>query len=104
MAKQTRKRLGAATWRGLLASQVQSGLSVAAFCAREGVSAASFYQWRSRLGGVDRVGSGRDDPMLAEQSGASPTFVDLGPLGGSTGRFELRLDLGGGLVLHLARG
>jgi transposase-like protein len=34
----------------LIARQRGSGLSVAAFCEREDVSAASFYQWRTRLG------------------------------------------------------
>jgi transposase-like protein len=103
MAKATRRRLGEAAWRGLLADQVRSGLSVAQFCSREGVSAASFYQWRSRLGRGD-LGV-RSDPVTAPmmREGSAPAFVDLGTLGGG-GRFELRLDLGGGLVLQLARG
>jgi hypothetical protein len=66
-------------------------LSVAAFCTRERVSAASFYQWRARL---------------ARTTAAAPSpaaFVDLGTLAGS-GRLELRMSLGGGVVLQLARG
>jgi hypothetical protein len=36
-------------WRARLARQATSGLSVAEFCRREGISAASYYHWRSRL-------------------------------------------------------
>jgi hypothetical protein len=37
------------TWRRRLRRQAVSGLSVPEFCAREGVSTASFYAWRRRL-------------------------------------------------------
>ena len=37
------------TWRLRLRRQAASGLSISAFCAREGVSSASFYAWRRRL-------------------------------------------------------
>lgn len=88
-----RARRDAESWRALLASQADSGLTVAAFCARERLSAASFYQWRSRLGRTEA-------PAAAVV--ARDAFVDLGALS-SGGRFELRIDLGGGLVLRLAR-
>lgn len=85
-------RRSADSWRAIVAKQSSSGLSVAAFCARERLNAPSFYQWRSRLAG-------------AEASAASPreAFVDLGALSAG-GRLELRIDLGAGVVLHLARG
>lgn len=103
MAEATRRRLGEAAWRGLLAAQARTGLPVAQFCSREGVSAASFYQWRSRLarGGQEVLPDPSAVAMMREASPAA--FVDLGTLGGG-GRFELRLELGGGLVLQLARG
>jgi len=41
-----RKRLGEAAWRELLARFAASGLSAAAFCRREAISAASFYRKR----------------------------------------------------------
>lgn len=104
MAKATRRRLGVAAWRGLVGDQARSGLPVAQFCAREGVSAASFYQWRSRLGrGEQDVPSGAESAATMKREGSPTAFVDLGTLGGG-GRFELRLELGGGLVLQLARG
>jgi len=37
------------SWRLRLRRQAASGLSIAAFCAREGVSPPSFYAWRRRL-------------------------------------------------------
>jgi hypothetical protein len=85
-------------WRALLAKVGGSGLGVEAFCRREGVSAASFYRWRSLLDDVVDRG---------EVVGHSaPAFVDLGALNSacSPGRgLDLKLELGDGLVLHLAR-
>jgi hypothetical protein len=37
------------TWRQRLQRQSSSGLSIPAFCAREGVSSASFRAWKRRL-------------------------------------------------------
>ena len=89
-----RVRRSAESWQALLTKQSASGLSIAAFCARERLSEASFYLWRSRLA----LGS-----TPAAVAPPRQAFVDLGALSGG-GRFELRLDLGAGLVLHLARG
>jgi hypothetical protein len=36
-------------WRQRLRRQPSSGLSIPAFCAREGVSTVSFYAWKRRL-------------------------------------------------------
>lgn len=90
-----RVRRDADGWRALLARQAESGLSAAAFCARERLSAASFYQWRSRLS--------RGAAVVPAAGSPRGGFVDLGALSGG-GRFELRIDLGGGLMLLLARG
>jgi hypothetical protein len=38
-----------ARWRGLLARQSASGLSIAAFCRREGVALSTFHWWRRKL-------------------------------------------------------
>lgn len=37
-------------WRRILDGQRASGLGVAGFCRRHGISAASLYAWRRRLG------------------------------------------------------
>ncbi len=100
----SRRRRGAEEWRGLLSRFSASRLSVAAFCRREGVCKATFYRWRRQLGrAVERD--------LSCDLGAG--FVDLGTLKPArppeeapllAGRLELKLDLGGGLILHLVRG
>lgn len=87
-------------WRALLSRYRTSGLSVAAYCRREAISAASFYRWRDVLGkeGQDR-GEGVGDE-------STPVFVDVGALNSITSakpRLELKIDLGDGLVLHLVR-
>lgn len=40
-----------AFWRFVLCEHAESGLSISEFCRREGVSQASFYQWRKKLAG-----------------------------------------------------
>jgi hypothetical protein len=72
-----------------------SGLGVEAFCEREGVSKSSFGRWRSFM--ADK-GSAEGMAVPVERAG----FVDAGLIGG--GRLEIKLDLGGGMVLHLVRG
>ena len=102
MKEVEQRRAGADVWRERVAKFPGSGLTVRAFCAQEGISTWSFNRWRSRLAGV-----GTAQPA-AKRNGAKPagSFVDLGTLSGSRSpeRFELRLDLGGGVTLHLARG
>lgn len=105
MERIKRRRMGAQGWRELLAGFAGSGLTTRAFCQRAGVSPANFYRWRTLLR------SAPDGAMV--RSVAAPTglttnaFVDLGALnapGAPHARFELRLDLGSGLMLHLVRG
>jgi len=77
-----------------------SGLSVAAYCARERIGRASFHRWRAqRAGAVTRDAGGE------AVAGASPraAFVDLGARRERSSRLELRLDLGEGWVLQIAR-
>lgn len=89
-------------WRALLAGFEGSGLGAEAFCRREGISAASFYRWRSILG------DGGEQRGAVVVRKATPAFVDAGALGLArarplSSRLDLRLDLGDGLVLHLVR-
>jgi hypothetical protein len=87
-----------AQWRSLLARFSDSGLSVGAFCGREALSTASFYRWR---GLIERHDGGE---ALAVHGKSA--FLDLGAVRGEAARgapVELRLDLGGGLSLHLVR-
>lgn len=89
-------------WRGLMGRQAQSGLSVAAFCRREGLNAWTFYGWRSRLRGRAVDEQPPESKSRTEEPGSG--FIDLGALSGASSRCEIRLDLGGGVVLQMVRG
>jgi transposase-like protein len=96
--RRLRVKRGAEQWRVLLSRFDGSGLSVAEFCAREGISDTSFHRWRGRL---QAAGSGKPDRA------APAAFLDAGVLRRehpSAARLELTLDLGGGLQLSLVRG
>ena len=90
-------------WRALLAQFGSSGLTVTAFCKREAISPASVYRWRSLLGAT----ASHVPVVSALPLATAPTgFVDLGALISpppSSPSFELHLDLGSGLMLHLVR-
>ncbi len=102
MHKMIRRR-SVETWGELVARQVRSGLSVQAFCRQERLNTWTFYGWRSRLRGrtaraeTAAVGGSRETEPTAG-------FIDLGALGSSSPRCEIRVDLGGGVVLQVVRG
>jgi transposase-like protein len=102
----SRQRRSESTWREIVERQEQSGLTISAFCEREGIKLASLYGWRSRLREGRENGPGsRPAPKKAKNSRLSPSgFIDLGSLRSSGSRFEVRLELGGGVLLHLVRG
>jgi hypothetical protein len=91
-------------WRDRLSRHAGSDKTVAAFCRDEAVSTATFYGWRARL----RV---RDD---APRPATAP-FIDLGTMPGTgvggaascaaatTTGIEVRIELGGGVTLTIAR-
>jgi putative transposase len=96
------RRRGEQAWGELVARQAQSGLSVAVFCQREGISAWSLYDWRKRLRSA--AGMQKADAIVPAAQEPQTGFIDLGALGRGGGtRCEIRLDLGGGVVLHLVR-
>ena len=102
--KVKRQRLGADKWRELVAKFGDSGLSVRAFCSEEAISTSSFNWWRSRFNHT------RQTLPSATAVSAAPAgaFVELGtfsaPPAAPCERLELRLDLGGGMIVHLVRG
>ena len=120
MASETQRkyqRRSAEGWRALLAQQAVSGLTIGAFCRRVSVSTASFYRWRELLqknGDSGMAAAVTDRVPTAMAPHPTPDFVDLGALedlappvprdDAALPRVELRLELGGGLVLHLVRG
>ena len=104
-----RPHLGEKRWREVLGRFDGSGMSIHAFCEREGVSASSFHRWRLRLATTPALPAGPEDETAPAPAPTPSTmgFIDLGSLAGEgapTGRLDLKLDLGGGLTLHLVRG
>ena len=101
MGQIKRVRRSAAVWRQLFSRQSSSHLSVPAFCRREGINASLFRRWRSAL-----QDSGGGQPVVSRAAPAAEVavpFVDLGDLRLSGSRVEVRLELGAGIVLSIAR-
>lgn len=104
-----------ATWRNHLARHAASGKSIAAFCRDEAISQANFHVWRTKLANCT-------NERAAAPTSAS-TFIDLGVVSTAivsaaaehspaptpihappaTSRIDIRIDLGGGVVLTTAR-
>ncbi|MEO8599917.1 MAG: transposase [bacterium] len=99
-------------WRERIVRQAASGRSVVAFCRDENVAESTLYYWRKRLGAAVAA-----RPAQKSTAVAIP-FLDLGPIKAvkpaesagierlpyeSAAGIELRLELGGGVVLHIAR-
>ena len=100
----TRRRLGSDAWQALVGRHCSSGLTVEAFCRREGVSPASYYRWR-----------GLQTPDTAKQvANREPTFsgpgafLDIGEIGPGPSpppRSSIRMLLQfGSIRLQLERG
>lgn len=104
---QARRRLDEQMWRAVLARFDGTAMSVQEFCAREGLTRSSFTRWRARL----RSGSKRMAAAAVTKAATpapEPSFVDLGLLGSAapaaeSATVDLRIELGGGLSLHLVR-
>ena len=101
----TRRRLDEQSWRAVLERFDGAAMTVQEFCLREGLTRSSFTRWRARLrSGPKRVPA----PAVAKAAAGAPksSFVDLGLLGAAAPAAEhagldLRIELGGGLSLHL---
>ena len=81
----------AVVWRRRVGKFSGSGLTVVRFCAEEGVSTASFYRWRKRLG--DRQPNAR---RLGVEGGAAFRPVRITPGGG-----PISIQLPGGVRVEL---
>ena len=99
MVKSKRVRRSVATWRGLFSQQTASGLTVAEFCRGERINANVFRRWRAQL----KAASQRAKPPEAVSAVEAAPFIEIGALGSTRSQFEVRLDLGGGMVLSLVR-
>ena len=102
---QTTKRRSGETWRAMVARFAQSGLTEEAFCGGEGVSPKLFHRWRMKRGkGTPRAPVEKSAQVVTPSPVSAAGFVDLGSLKGSGSKLEMRLDLGGGVLLHVVRG
>ena len=116
-SRQTGRRLDEQSWRAVLERFGGAAMTVQEFCRREGLTRSSFFLWRSRLQ-TDPLRT--PAPALARSTAKSaalapkPSFVDLGLLCAAApspapapeaehAALDLRLELGGGLSLHLVR-
>jgi len=106
---------GAEAWRALIERQRTSGVSIRTFCEAEGISRGSFDRWCAQLGlqGAGRKTGARRSATPSggfaapdtDAQGEPPVFLDAGALRLSAAEpVEVRLDLGGGLVLTIRRG
>jgi transposase-like protein len=103
MSKTKRVKRSETTWRELFSRQAASGVPASEFCRREGINAGLFRRWRAALSSPKRAEKSKvSKPVTA----AGAPFIDLGALSSSPGgaRFEVRLELGGGVTLSVARG
>src|SRR2546422_10176356 len=103
-----RRRLGEQGWREVLGRFDAAGTMVGEFCRREGISQSSLHRWRARLASAPAGGEVvQHKPSRKPQKVSAGDFVELAALAtGSVSvepRLELKIDLGGGLTLHLGR-
>src|SRR5206468_10326025 len=104
----TRRHLSAQVWREVFDRFDSSGESVTGFCKREGLHTSSFRRWRQRLAGTATppVMTQAQEPREAARQAPVANFIEMGSMSaatasGAAGRLEVRLELGGGLVLQL---
>lgn len=98
--------------RQLTARHAASGKSIAAFCRDEAIAQANFHMWRTKLA------NGTNERAAAPTSAS--TFIDLGAVSSAIVSaapehstpiqapltmpgIDIRIDLGGGVVLTIAR-
>lgn len=97
-----------AQWQARLRRFERSGQSVAQFCKAESISAWSLYDWRRKLGSSGKVGTARHAPA-ADFVDAGTMRVALPDEGVSAkdvevpSAIELRIELGGAMVLRILR-
>ena len=101
---QRTKRRSAEAWRAMVARFAQSGSTEDAFCEGEGVSPKLFHRWRTKRGSTAPRAVLNKPAPVAPSSASTAGFVDLGSLKDAGSRLEMRLDLGGGVQLHVVRG
>jgi len=86
------------TWRERLVRFQDSGLTIKAFCEREGVSVSNFHAWKRRLGIGQAKASSRKSAKGRDQK--PPLFVPVSVAVGASAS-EVRIELPGGAVVRV---
>ena len=99
-----------AAWRSRLQRHAQSSQSIAALCRDEAVSTASVNVWRAKLAVAGQHQANLSQPAAFIDLGAIKDAVGVtpgahAPVSGTvqTSGVEVRIDLGGGIVLTITR-
>ncbi len=91
-------------WRGRVRDQAGSGLSVSAFCRREGISPNGFYRWRRLLAeGDGAIGAPDRPPALPRENVFVPVSV-VGPAPALVSDAPIELILRSGVLLRVRPG
>ena len=90
-------------WRGVIKRQASSGLSVAAFCRQESISAASFYGWRQKLRDRAREVPQQDGPV-DEEPGYTAQLIPVRIEATATLPTPVRIFLSHGMSLEVSAG
>lgn len=90
-------------WQGVIQRQVESGLSVSAFCRQESISAASLYGWREKLRDRNRE-TPRQDGSVAAEARYAPQLVPVRVEGPAMNPTPVRIFLAQGMSLELPGG
>jgi len=107
-SRKTRAHRSERSWRGIFARQRASGLTIEAFCRVEGIGRSTFNRWQMLLNAKDSI-VGRARSVQSDElstSDAGDRFIDAGEMRvDNIGEaIEIRLDLGGGVLLTIRRG
>ena len=110
----SRRRLTDEQWRVLVERQARSGVSVGAFCAREGLSASTFFLKRRRLRALPRfvelraepgeAGAGLAATAVRSEDANGPPHAAAEARDGHAGAPSLELRLPRGLVVLVGPG
>ena len=99
-----------AAWRSRLLRHAQSGKSIAAFCRDESVSTARFHIWRAKLAAADGHGANALQQTAFIDLGAIKDVVAASAVADRpasaptpTAGVDVRIDLGGGVLLTITR-
>lgn len=90
--------LAESVWRERLARFASSGLTVKAFCEREGVAPSNFHAWKRRLGSEPEPASSPQKALGSKEG--QPLFMPVA-WNNLIQDSELRITLPGGAVVHV---